>query len=163
MTVATRKDLQPTSYARHKYNITEPIDFGVAVNYGGALMAIAGADGELKEEEFQWYIDEQEILIVESEEYIETLRKFDWKNAKVEALLNGIKYDFPLNFRRTMLYQAIKMCRADGNYHEKEKASVAKTAEILGIEKSMATSLESLAEMEDAAQRLRLSLFETEV
>ncbi len=163
MTVATRKSLQPTSYARDKYNITKPIDFDVAVNYGGALMAIAGADGELKEEEFQWYIKEQEILLVESEEYIETLRKFDWKNADVEALLNGIKYDFPLNFRRTMLYQAIKMCRADGNYHEQERASVAKTAQILGIEKSMATSLESLAEMEDAAQRLRLSLFETEV
>ncbi len=163
MTVATRKSLQPTSYARDKYNITKPIDFDVAVNYSGALMAIAGADGELKEEELQWYIDEQEILLVESEEYIETLRKFDWKNANVEELLSALKYDFPLNFRRTMLYQAIKMCRADGNYHEKERASVAKTAEILGIEKSMANSLESLAEMEDAAQRLRLSLFETEV
>ena len=62
-----------------------------------------------------------------------------------------------------MLYQAIKMCRADGDYHEKEKASVAKAAEILSIERSMISSLESLAESEDAAQKLRLSLFETEV
>ncbi|NEO90816.1 MAG: hypothetical protein F6K56_11400 [Moorea sp. SIO3G5] len=96
-------------------------------------------------------------------EYIEALRQFDWKNANVEELLTGLKYDFPLNFRRSMLYQAIKMCRADGNYHEKEKASVAKAAEILGIERSVAASLESLAEMEDSADRLRVALFETEV
>ena len=159
------KSLQLTPYSKHKYNGTKPIDFEVAVNYSGALMAIAGADGELAEAELQWYIDEQEMLLVESvekKEYIETIRKFDWKNANLEELLSKLKYDFPLNFRRTMLYQAIKMCRADGNYHEKEKATVAKAAEILGIERSMAVSLESLAELEDSAEQLRLALFETE-
>ncbi|NEQ77752.1 MAG: hypothetical protein F6K23_34925 [Okeania sp. SIO2C9] len=157
------KSLQPTKYAEHRYNLTAPIDFDVAVKYGGALMAIAGADGELAEKEFQWYIDEQEILLVDSAEYIEALRKFDWKNANIEELLSGIKYDFPLNFRRSMLYQAIKMSRADGVYQEKEKAAVAKAAEILGIERSIVISIESLAEMEDASERLRLALFETEV
>ncbi|NEP53294.1 MAG: hypothetical protein F6K65_32610, partial [Moorea sp. SIO3C2] len=68
-----------------------------------------------------------------------------------------------VNFYRTLLYQAVKMCRADGNYHEKEKASVAKAAEILGIERSVAVSLESFAELEDSAERLRLALFETDV
>ncbi|AOX03038.1 hypothetical protein BJP34_29545 [Moorena producens PAL-8-15-08-1] len=160
------KSFQVTPYGQNRYNITQPVDFEVGVNYSGALMAIAGADGELAEAELQWYIDEQEMLLVESEEkkeYIEALRQFDWKNANVEELLTGLKYDFPLNFRRSMLYQAIKMCRADGNYHEKEKASVAKAAEILGIERSVAASLESLAEMEDSADRLRVALFETEV
>ncbi|NEP37562.1 TerB family tellurite resistance protein, partial [Moorena sp. SIO3B2] len=162
-TMTSGKSLQPTPYGNKRYNITKPIDFEVAMNYGGTLMAIAGADGELAEGEFQWYIDEQQMNFVESAEYIEALRQFDWKNANVEELLSGIKYDFPLNFRRSMLYQAIKMCRADGNYHDKEKASVAKAAEILGIEKTMAVSLESLAELEDSAERLRLSLFETDV
>ncbi|MEB3343497.1 TerB family tellurite resistance protein [Okeania sp.] len=157
------KSLQTTKYAKNKYNITSPVDFDVALSYGGALMAIAGADGELAEAEFQWYIDEQELLTVDSEEYIETLRKFDWKNASIEELLNGIKYDFPMNFRRVMLYQAIKMSRADGVYQEKEKAAVAKAAEVLGIERSMVVSIESLAEMEDASERLRLALFETNV
>ncbi|NES81437.1 MAG: hypothetical protein F6K10_08495 [Moorea sp. SIO2B7] len=157
------KSLQPTKYAKRRYNLTKPVDFEVAVNYGGALMAIAGADGELAEAELQWYIDEQEILLADSQEYIEALRKFDWKNANVEDLLSGISYDFPLNFRRSMLYQAIKMCRADGIYHDKEKATVAKAAEILGIESSVLVSLESLAEIEESAARLRLALFETEV
>ncbi|MDJ1172538.1 TerB family tellurite resistance protein [Roseofilum capinflatum] len=155
--------LQPTKYAQHRYNITQPVDFEVAVKYGAALMAIAGADGELAEAEFQWYIDEQELLMKNPEEYIETLRKFDWKNASLEELLSGIKYDFPLNFRRSMLYQAIKMSRADGAYHDQEKAAVAKAAEILGIERSVKVSLESMAELEEASERLRLALFETEV
>ncbi|MDY7005391.1 MAG: hypothetical protein SWX82_16040 [Cyanobacteriota bacterium] len=161
--MSSGKSLQPTKYAEHRYNITAPIDFDVAMNYGGALMAIAGADGELAEKEFQWYIDEQELLMVDPAEYIEALRKFDWKNANIEELLNGIKYDFSINFCRTMLYQAIKMSRADGTYQEKEKAAVAKAAEFLGIERSMVVSIESLAEMEEASERLRLALFETEV
>ncbi len=161
--MSSGKSLQPTKYAQHRYNITAPVDFDVAVKYGGALMAIAGADGELAEKEFQWYVDEQALLMVDSQEYIETLRKFDWKNANIEELLNGLKYDFPLNFRRTMLYQAVKMSSADGVYQEKEKAAVAKAAEILGIDRSMVISIESLAQMEDASERLRLSLFETNV
>ena len=160
--MASGKTLQTTKYAEITYGANKPIDFQVAVNYGGSLMAIAGADGELAEKEFQWYIDEQRNVLVEPEEYIETLRKFDWKSANIEELLGGISYDFPLNFRRTMLYQAIKMSRADGRYHEKEKASVARAAEILGIEPTIAASLESLAELEDATKQLRLALFETQ-
>lgn len=158
--MSSKNSLQPTKYAAHKYNATSPVDFDVAVNYACALMAIAGADGELAESELQWYIDEQEILFGESaQEYIETVRKLDWKNANIEELLSQINYDFPLNARRCILYQAIKMSRADGIYHEKEKAAVAKAAEILGIERSVLVSMESVAEMEEASERLRLALF----
>ena len=157
------ENLQPTKYAQHRYNLTQPIDFDVAVNYGAALMAIAGADGELAEAEFQWYIDEQELLVTNPDEYVETLRKLDWKAVNLEEVLSGISYSFPLNFRRSMLYQAIKMSRADGAYHDREKAAVAKAAQILGIERSVVVSLESMAELEDASERLRLALFETEI
>ncbi len=68
--MSSGKSLQPTKYAKIKYNLTSPVDFEVAVKYGDALMAIADADGELAEAEFQWYIDEQGLLMVESEEYI---------------------------------------------------------------------------------------------
>lgn len=155
--------LQPSQYARNRYNATQPVDLDVALKYSTALMAIAGADGELADAELQWYLDEQEILLDEPQEYLEALQTVDWQSASVEELLSGISYDFPLNFRRTMLYQAIKMCRADGQYHDAEKAAVAKAADILGIERSVVVSLESLAEMEDATQRLRLALFETDV
>jgi uncharacterized tellurite resistance protein B-like protein len=161
------KNIQLSKYAQRQYGFTtnEPIDFDVAVSCGCALIAIAGADGELSEKELQWYIDEQEMLAVDSEElkeYIKTLRKFDFKNANLQELLVGIKYNFPINFYHTMLYQAIKMSRADGVYHAKEKAYVAKAAEILGIEPTVVIALETVAEMEETTARLRLALFETQ-
>ncbi len=61
-----------------------------------------------------------------------------------------------------MLYQAIKMSRADGVYHEKEKAAVARAAEILGIERKVLASIESLVEIEESAARLRFAIFETD-
>ena len=161
--MTSKKSLQPTKYAKSKYNITQPVDFEVALNYTTILMAIAGADGELDPGELQWYLDEQELLLVDTKEYIEAIHKIDWKNANLDQLLKEIKYDFPLNFRRTMLYQAIKMCRGDREYHDQEKAAIAKAAETLGIEKNVLTSIESLIELEEATERLRLSLFETEI
>ena len=62
-----------------------------------------------------------------------------------------------------MLYQAIKMSRADGVYHDKEKAAVARAAQILGVERSVVASLESLVEIEESADKLRLAIFETDV
>ena len=40
---------------------------------------------------------------------------------------------------------------------------MAKAAEILGIERSVVVSLESVTELEESTERLRLALFETEV
>ncbi|NEP61767.1 MAG: hypothetical protein F6K31_33240 [Symploca sp. SIO2G7] len=157
------KTLQTTKYSKHRYNSDQPIDFELALRYAAVLMAIAGADGQLAEAELQWYLDEQELLIVDSQEYIEALQQLDWKSANTEELLSEISYDFPVNFRRVMLYQAIKMSRADGSYHQKEKEAVAKAAETLGIERSVLVSLESLAELEESTERLRLALFETDV
>jgi uncharacterized tellurite resistance protein B-like protein len=161
------KNLQLSKYAQRQYGVTtnESVDFDVAVSCGCALMAIAGADGELSEKELQWYLDEQEMLAVDSgelQEYIKTLRKFDFKSANLEDLLGNIKYNFSVNFYHTMLYQAIKMSRADGVYHEKERASVAKAAEILGVEPTVVIALETVAEMEETTARLRLALFETQ-
>ncbi|MEM9492695.1 MAG: TerB family tellurite resistance protein [Myxococcota bacterium] len=157
----TKPTLQPTTYALRQYNITAPIDFDVAVNYGVALMAIAGADGELADNELQWFLDEQKLLLVESEEYIAALRAADWRNIDLEEVLSKIHYDFPLNVRRAMLYQAIKMCRADKNFHEKEKRTVRRAAEILGVEAMVLASIESVIDLEESTARLRLALLET--
>ncbi|MEM9542105.1 MAG: TerB family tellurite resistance protein [Cyanobacteria bacterium P01_E01_bin.42] len=161
--MSSGKSLQPTKYAKHKYNITKPVDFEVAVNYAGVLMAIAGADGELAEEELQWYIEEQELLFTDPAEYVEEIRSFHWQNVNITELVGKIKYDFPINFRRAILYQAIKMSRADGVYQEQEKVAVAKAAETLGIQHSIVVSIESLVELEETGDRLRLALLETEV
>jgi len=161
--LTTASALEGTSYAKKRYNITAPVSLDVAKNYLRAIVAIASADGELAQEELDWFVEEQNLVGVPSDFIEENIIKFDGKNASIEELLGGIHYDFPLNFRRCMLYQAIKMSRADGVYHEKEKAAVARAAQILGIERSVVVSLESLVEIEESADRLRLAIFETEV
>ncbi|MGR9052401.1 MAG: TerB family tellurite resistance protein [Gammaproteobacteria bacterium] len=161
--MSNKEPLYPTKHAVSKYNLTAPIDFDVAISYGTAIMVIAGADGELSDEEFQWFIDDIEQLFSNTTEYFEALRQVDWRKASIDEILESIHYDFPINFRRTLLYQAINMSRADGIYAEKEKASVAKAAQILGIENNTLTCLESLVETELALGRLRLSMFETDI
>ena len=161
--MTTETSLKVTPYAKKKYNVTAPIDVDVARNYLRAIVAIAGADGELAQKELDWFVEEQNLVGVPSDLIEENIIKFDGKGADIEQLLAGIHYDFPLNFRRCMLYQAIKMSRADGVYHDKEKAAVARAAQILGIERSVIASLESLVEIEESADRLRLAIFETDV
>ena len=161
--MTTQTSFEMTAYGKKQYNASGPINFDVSKNYIRALMAIASADGELAQEELDWLVEEQQMLGVPSDLIEEHILKFDGKNADIEELLGGIHYDFPANFRRGMLYQAIKMSRADGVYHDKEKASVARAAEILGVERNIVVSLESLVEIEESADRLRLAIFETEV
>ncbi|MGD1912019.1 MAG: hypothetical protein ACFB2X_14535 [Rivularia sp. (in: cyanobacteria)] len=161
MTVATT--LTGTSYAKKRYNVTAPVSVDVAKNYVRAIVAIASADGELAQKELDWFVEEQQMLGAPSDFIEENIIKFDGKNANIEELLGGIHYDFSLNFRRCMLYQAIKMSRADGVYHDKEKAAVARAAQILGVERSVVASLESLVEIEESADKLRLAIFETDV
>lgn len=77
--------------------------------------------------------------------------------------MSDVKFDFPLNVKRSLLYQAIKMSRADGDYHDKEKAAVARAAEILGVEQSVVESIESVAKMEDSTTKKLKSILSGEV
>ncbi|AOX02895.1 hypothetical protein BJP34_28710 [Moorena producens PAL-8-15-08-1] len=161
--MSTETSFEMTGYAKRKYNVTAPINVDVARNYLRAVVAIASADGELAQEEIDWFMEEQQQMGTPSDLLEENVIKFDGKNADIEQLLSAIHYDFSINVGHSMLYQAIKMSRADGVYHEKEKAAVDRAAEILGIERKVVVSLESLAEIEESADRLRLAIFETDV
>ena len=154
--------IQPSKYAVQKYNATAPVDFDMGITYSGALLAIAGADGELADAELQWYLDEGTLMGV-TQEYLDAVRNIDWKNVNIEESLSQVKFEFPLNVKRSLLYQAIKMSRADGVYHEKEKAAVAKAAQILGVPQSTLESIESVAEMEDNTTKLLRSILSAEI
>ncbi|NET57956.1 MAG: hypothetical protein F6K47_17900 [Symploca sp. SIO2E6] len=160
MTIETSFKMTP--YGKRIYNIIRPIDLDVARNYLRVVVAIASADGELAPKELDWFLEEQQLLGTPSDLIEENVLNFDGKNADIEELLGGMHYDFSINFRCCMLYQAIKMSRADGVYHDKEKAAVARAAEILGIERKVLVSIESLVEIEESAARLRFAIFETD-
>jgi uncharacterized tellurite resistance protein B-like protein len=147
-------------YGKRRYNISGTVPLDVATNYCGALLVIAGADGELADEELAWFLDEQ-VMLGAPDELLQAIKEFDWRNANLEELVQSLHYDFDLNARRILLYQAIKMSRADNEYHPKEREAVWKAAEILNVEQEAVRSLEILAEMEDSLDRMRFNLFGT--
>ena len=53
------------------------------LNYGYALLAIAGADGEVSEAEFNWLVNHQRLAGA-PEEVIEKYKTFEYKNADLE-------------------------------------------------------------------------------
>ena len=156
------KTIKPSPYAEKKYNSTALVDVDAGLKYSSVLLAIVGADGEVSDAEMQWYIDEGTLMGCD-EDYLNQVRQLDWKSVNIEATLNEVKFNFTLNLRRTLLYQAIKMSRADGVYHEKEKAAVARAAKILGVDKVVVSSIESIVEMEDAASQLLQFFFTSDV
>ena len=132
------------------------------INYGYALLAIAGADGEVSEAELNWLIDHQR-MVGAPEEAIEQYKTFDYKNANLEEILPKITCDVPsFSAARTLLYHAIKMARADDDYATEEQEAIKKAAELLGVESGISLALNSLVEMEENVDTMLKALIGTE-
>lgn len=149
-----------SEYAKRIYNASGEISKETTMAYLKTLLVIASADGEIAEQELDYWYNEQR-LIGTNEAYLEELKDFDWKNANLEDLLSSLHYDFEVSAGRVMLYQAIKMSRADLIYHEQERASVFKAAKLLNIDEEIVHSLEALVEMEANLDRMRHVLLGT--
>ena len=133
------------------------------LNYGYALLAIAGADGEVSEAELNWLLNHQR-LVGAPEEVIEKYKTFDYKNADLESLLSKITVDVPTwSKSRSLLYHAIQMARADDDYSLEEQKAVKKAAKLPKVEDDIALALHRLIETEEAVTALRKALLQTEV
>lgn len=153
----------PTSqYTKKTLGISE-IPFEAYLNYGYALLTIAGADGEVSEAEMNWLLNHQRIVGA-PEELMEKYKTFDYKNAKLEDLLPKITVDVSTwSASRNLLYHAIQMARADDNYAAEEQNAVKKAGKMLNVEDDIALALNRLVEMEEAVNGLRKALLRTEV
>ncbi|MBE8997350.1 TerB family tellurite resistance protein [Nostoc sp. LEGE 12447] len=133
------------------------------LNYGYALLAIAGADGEVSEAELNWLLNHQRIVGA-PEELIEKYKTFEYKNADLENLLSKITVDVSTwSKSRSLLYHAIQMSRADNDYSIEEQKAVKKAAKLLKVEDDVALALNKLIETEEAVTALRKALLQTEV
>ncbi|MBC1222390.1 TerB family tellurite resistance protein [Nostoc sp. UCD121] len=133
------------------------------LNYGYALLAIAGADGKVSEAELNWLLNHQRIVGA-PEELIEKYKTFDYKNADLENLLSKIRVDVSSwSKSRSLLYHAIQMSRADNDYSIEEQKAVKKAAKLLKVEDDVALALNRLIETEEAVTALRKALLQTEV
>ncbi|MBH8552729.1 TerB family tellurite resistance protein [Nostocaceae cyanobacterium CENA357] len=157
------KQAQPASeFMKKNLGISEaPIE--AYLNYGYALLAIAGADGEVSEAELNWLLTHQR-LVGAPEEIIEKYKAFEYKNADLEQLLNKITVDVSTwSKSRSLLYHAIQMARADQHYSIEEQKAVKKAAKLLKVEDDIALALNRLIETEEAVTALRKALLQTEV
>ncbi|MBD2559060.1 MULTISPECIES: TerB family tellurite resistance protein [Nostoc] len=154
---------QPASeFMKKNLGISEaPVE--AYLNYGYALLAIAGADGEVSEAEFNWLLNHQR-LVGAPEEVIKKYKTFEYKNADLENLLNKISVDVPSwSKSRSLLYHAIQMARADDDYSAEEQKAVKKAAKLLKVEDDIALALNRLIETEEAITALRKALLQTDV
>ncbi len=137
--------------------------YEAVLNYGYALLAIAGADEEVSEAELNWLLNHQRTVGA-PEEIIEKYKTFDYKNADLENLLTKITVDVHTwSKSRTLLYHAIQMSRADNNYSSEEQKAVKKAAKLLKVEDDIALALNRLVETEEAVTALRKALLKTEI
>jgi hypothetical protein len=71
--------LPASEFMKKNLGISE-VSVEAYLNYGYALLAIAGADGEVSEAEINWLLNHQR-LVGAPEEVIEKYKTFDYKNA----------------------------------------------------------------------------------
>ncbi len=147
-----------SSFAKDEYGISAaPAE--TMLNYGYSLLAIAGGDEEVSEQEMEWLINHQTKFGV-PEEVIARYKSFDYKNANLEELLSNMKCDVATwSAPPHLIYHAIHMSSADNVYAEAEKAKVKKAAEVLGVPSETLLTIESLVEMEKAVVKMRKALF----
>ncbi|NES80231.1 MAG: hypothetical protein F6K10_01340 [Moorea sp. SIO2B7] len=146
-----------SSFAKDEYGISAaPVE--AMINYGYVLLSIAGADGEVSQEEMEWLINHQKKFGA-SEKIIELYKSFDYKNAIIADLL-PITCDVETwSAEPNLIYHAILMSSADGVYAEAERAKVKEAAKILGVRDDIVLTLESLVDMERAVSNMRKALF----
>ena len=163
MSVALSQDAR-TRYA------TSDVPTEALEAYGYILLAVSGADGEVSPKERRWFDTWAEDVGATAElkgrwsafdptsmdlqEFISSTRerrKGEWSSM--------IKAKGSVNYARTLVYDAIRMARADEDYHSNERDAVHKAAAILHVEPAMVLSIESLVDMEDGLRNLRRSLF----
>ncbi|NEO29459.1 MAG: hypothetical protein F6K36_03190 [Symploca sp. SIO3C6] len=147
-----------SSFAKDEYGISAAT-IEAMINYGYALLAIAGADQEVSEKEMEWLINHQ-TKFGAPQEVVELYKSFDYKNANIKELLSKIKVDVATwSAPPNLIYHGIHMSSADGVYAEAERETVKQAAKILGVADDVVLTLESLVDMERAVVRMRKALF----
>jgi uncharacterized tellurite resistance protein B-like protein len=126
--------------------------------YGYALLCIAGSDGEVSDPELEWLtVDLAENMDVD-EDIVGDWDEFEYEEADLEEIFMKIKQTSFANFNKLLIYDAIRMSFADGEYATAEQEQVYEAAKILGISRDALISIEALVDLEMAAHKLRLTV-----
>lgn len=131
----------------------------VWVDYGYALLAIAGSDGDVSDPELEWLtIDLAESVGVD-DEVVAKWEEFDYEDADLQSLFSEISARSFASYNKLLIYDAIRMSYADDDYADEEREKVGEAAAILQVNREAVISIEALVEMERAADKMRLLIF----
>ncbi|MEM7299103.1 MAG: hypothetical protein AAF391_12660 [Bacteroidota bacterium] len=127
-------------------------------DYGFILLNIAGSDGDVSDPELEWLTVECAESIGVNEEIIVEWEEYDFDEDELEDLFMELNTSSFANFNKILLYDAIRMSSADGDYAEDERDQVYNAAKIMKIPFETVTAIEALVDLENAANKLRKTI-----
>ncbi|MEO9872421.1 tellurite resistance TerB family protein [Ekhidna sp.] len=127
-------------------------------DYGYALLIIAGSDGEVSDPELEWLTVECAKAVGIDDEIIADWEEYDFEEVSLEEIFNSFNIKSFSNFNKLLIYDAIRMSSADGEYAEDEREQVYRAAQILRVSNEAVMSIEALVDLEHAANKLRLTI-----
>lgn len=144
--------------AQWTYGFTDVSRSSIA-NYGKALLAISGADGEVSPPERQWFRTNFVETLMLPGDLAEMFDGYDFSGADIDRLVEGIVLATPGDYRMMVVYDAIRMARADEKFAVEERALAGRGATALGVDKDRFRVLESMVLLEESNANLRKALF----
>ncbi len=126
-------------------------------NWGEALLIISGADEVVSTEEMTWLMDYLGGTIGVGGDVLKRFLTFDFRTAQLDQRLHKITADTSIHCGRALLYDAIRMSRADHDYAIEERQAVHGAAVVLGVAPGIAAAIEHIVEKEEAMGVTRLS------
>lgn len=152
--MSTFTELQFSVAFRDTYGVSGmPGPLFVAVARG--LKVVLAADGRIHPAELNAYLATCRKYGA-SDEMLRELQAFDPTGVTIDECFAGIDADtIPA---RALLYDVIRIAKADADYARGESAAVRRAAELLGIDDEWLEKIDALVDAEDALRQLRLTL-----
>lgn len=117
-----------------------------------AILAVAGADGEVTETELTFLLGRARQFGL-SDAGIRAMHSFDYRNADLAEIASVI----PPAVRKVLLYDAILVARCDG-FADREREAAKRWATALGLDTALVSAIERHLDREDEVRAERLAL-----
>lgn len=126
--------------------------------YGYALLTIAGSDGDVSDPELEWLTIDVAKACGVDEEIVADWEDFDYEDADLAEIFYSFNTKSFANFNKLLIYDAIRMSFADGEYADDERDQVHNAAKMLKVPIDTVLAVEALVDLEHAADKLRMTI-----
>lgn len=127
-------------------------------DYGHALLIIAGSDGLVSDPELEWLTVELAGEVGVDKDVIKEWENYDYEGSELNEVFANFNSSALASFNKLLIYDAIRMSSADGEFALQEKEQVYEAARILHVPQETVLAIEALVNIEQAANHLRLSI-----